>query len=176
MWTKENRGRYDRSRLRYRSDLTDEEWAITAACRWLREATRIEGPWRLNFKRHASCFSRNSKAGSSFQIGVSRGRRIALASYSHPANVLRRAGGDETIARQDETIFPDWRRWPETDGGIRSGRDLTTGFDHVGTHRHPLSRVLLGTSARDAEVCSHTDRNSSWKVRNQFRPLSCWPP
>jgi hypothetical protein len=80
MWTKENRGRYDRSRLRYRSDLTDEEWAITAARRWLREATRIEGPWRLNFKRHASRFSRNSKAGSSFQIGVSRGRRIALAS------------------------------------------------------------------------------------------------
>ena len=27
MWTKENRGRYDRSQLRYPSDLTDEEWA-----------------------------------------------------------------------------------------------------------------------------------------------------
>jgi transposase len=27
MWTKENRGRYDRSRLRYPSDLTDAEWA-----------------------------------------------------------------------------------------------------------------------------------------------------
>ena len=27
MWTKENRGRYDRSKLRYPSDLTDEEWA-----------------------------------------------------------------------------------------------------------------------------------------------------
>lgn len=27
MWTKENRGRYDRSHLRYPSDLTDEEWA-----------------------------------------------------------------------------------------------------------------------------------------------------
>jgi transposase len=26
MWTKGNRGRYDRSRLRYPSDLTDEEW------------------------------------------------------------------------------------------------------------------------------------------------------
>lgn len=31
MWTKENRGRYDRSHLRYESDLTDEEWReITA--------------------------------------------------------------------------------------------------------------------------------------------------
>jgi transposase len=30
MWTNENRGRYDRSRLRYPSDLTDEEWALVA--------------------------------------------------------------------------------------------------------------------------------------------------
>ena len=28
MWTKENRGRYDRSQLRYPSDLTDEEWTL----------------------------------------------------------------------------------------------------------------------------------------------------
>jgi transposase len=30
MWTAENRARYDRSKLRYPSDLTDEEWAIIA--------------------------------------------------------------------------------------------------------------------------------------------------
>ena len=28
MWTDENRGRYDRSRLRYPSDLTDTEWDL----------------------------------------------------------------------------------------------------------------------------------------------------
>jgi transposase len=28
MWSAENRGRYDRSKLRYPSDLTDEEWAL----------------------------------------------------------------------------------------------------------------------------------------------------
>ena len=28
MWTMENRGRYDRCRLRYPSDLTDEEWRL----------------------------------------------------------------------------------------------------------------------------------------------------
>jgi transposase len=28
MWTVQNRARYDRSRLRYPSDLTDEEWAL----------------------------------------------------------------------------------------------------------------------------------------------------
>ena len=30
MWTTENRGRYDRSRLRYPTDLTDGEWALVA--------------------------------------------------------------------------------------------------------------------------------------------------
>jgi transposase len=30
MWTNENRGRYDRSKQRYPSDLTDEEWAHVA--------------------------------------------------------------------------------------------------------------------------------------------------
>lgn len=30
MWTKENRGSYDRSMQRYPSDLTDEEWALVA--------------------------------------------------------------------------------------------------------------------------------------------------
>src|SRR5260370_29356093 len=28
MWTSKNRGRYDRSRLRYPSDVTDEEWRL----------------------------------------------------------------------------------------------------------------------------------------------------
>ena len=28
MWTNKNRGSYDRSKLRYPSDLTDEEWAL----------------------------------------------------------------------------------------------------------------------------------------------------
>ncbi len=28
MWTNENRGRYDRSKLRYPSDVTNEEWAL----------------------------------------------------------------------------------------------------------------------------------------------------
>ncbi|MBU2655697.1 transposase, partial [Acidomonas methanolica] len=28
MWTIENRARYDRSKLRYPSDLTDEEWSL----------------------------------------------------------------------------------------------------------------------------------------------------
>ncbi len=30
MWTIENRARYDRSRLRYPSDLTEAEWNLTS--------------------------------------------------------------------------------------------------------------------------------------------------
>ena len=30
MWTQENRSRYNRDKLRYPSDLTDEEWALIA--------------------------------------------------------------------------------------------------------------------------------------------------
>jgi hypothetical protein len=29
MWTAKNRGRYDRSKLRYPSDLTDDEWRMS---------------------------------------------------------------------------------------------------------------------------------------------------
>ena len=29
MWSNENRARYDRSRLRYPSDLTDAEWGMS---------------------------------------------------------------------------------------------------------------------------------------------------
>ena len=51
MWTKESRGRYDRSKLRYPSDLTDEEWALVAPPRRrMRYARRpsgaaISGQW-----------------------------------------------------------------------------------------------------------------------------------
>ena len=31
MWTVENRARYDRNKLRYPSDLTDEEWFLSQA-------------------------------------------------------------------------------------------------------------------------------------------------
>jgi hypothetical protein len=33
MWTKENRARYDRSKLRYPSDVMDEEWASDQGAR-----------------------------------------------------------------------------------------------------------------------------------------------
>ena len=53
-------------------------------------------------------------AASNFQIGVLRGRRSPWPRSRNPVNVLRRARREETLALRDETIFPDWRRWPET--------------------------------------------------------------
>ena len=38
MWTRENRGRYDRSELRYPSDVTDAEWSLVAP--WIPPARR----------------------------------------------------------------------------------------------------------------------------------------
>src|SRR6185312_1123652 len=32
MWSNENRARYDRGKMRYPSDVTDEEWALVAFC------------------------------------------------------------------------------------------------------------------------------------------------
>ena len=43
MWTAKNRGRYDRSKLRYPSDLTDDEWALVEP---LIPPARRGGNWR----------------------------------------------------------------------------------------------------------------------------------
>ena len=44
MWTSQNRARYDRSKLRYPSDLTNEEWQLA---RIMHHASRFCAPaWR----------------------------------------------------------------------------------------------------------------------------------
>lgn len=54
MWTVENRARYDRSKLRYPSDLTDDEWALAKpyiprqAWRQQADGGRARGVERVN--------------------------------------------------------------------------------------------------------------------------------
>ena len=48
MWTAENRPRYNRDRLRYPSDLTDEEWALVAPC--IRPGKRGGGKRRVKLR------------------------------------------------------------------------------------------------------------------------------
>ena len=43
MWTIENRPRYDRGKLRYPSDLTDEEWSLVAPLIELAQENWTEG-------------------------------------------------------------------------------------------------------------------------------------
>ena len=42
MWTAENRKRYDRSQLRYPSDLTDDEWQLDRAADRAGQARRAQ--------------------------------------------------------------------------------------------------------------------------------------
>ena len=65
MWTRENRGRYDRSRLRYPTDLTDEE------------CVRL-GLWALATE-HARSALRREKAGAA-QIDYVKPERRAIGS------------------------------------------------------------------------------------------------
>ena len=45
MWTKKNRARYDRSKLRYPSDLTDEEWQLVEPLIRLASRAETSGLW-----------------------------------------------------------------------------------------------------------------------------------
>ncbi len=51
MWTNENRGRYDRSKLRNRSDLTNEEWALTEPL--IPPAKRASNRWAVDARERA---------------------------------------------------------------------------------------------------------------------------
>jgi hypothetical protein len=55
MWTSKNRRRDDRSRLRYPSDLTDEEWAIRT------RDIRFAPDWRIQMRLGASRPKRHLK-------------------------------------------------------------------------------------------------------------------
>jgi hypothetical protein len=57
MWTTENRARYDRDKLRYPSDLADEEWAHIEALIWLGRCRRLAKDFE-NLTRNALAFIR----------------------------------------------------------------------------------------------------------------------
>ena len=58
MWTSKNRARYDRSKLRYPSDLTDDEWKLVEP---LIPAGKAGGGKRTAIMREVVMFVRSSK-------------------------------------------------------------------------------------------------------------------
>jgi hypothetical protein len=100
MWTPENRPKYDRSELRYPSDLTDEEWAIVAPLippakrggdkRTIDERAVVDGlmysrPSRAGIRRLSDPITRRPHDGARPHRGAARiGERVAQAHPGGP--------------------------------------------------------------------------------------------
>src|SRR2546428_8404946 len=99
MWTAKNRGRYDRSKLRYPSDLTDDEWAHVEPL--------IPPAKRGGNKRHVEVREVMNGKGCIDPHGYDAGKKIKgkkrhilvdtlgllLHAIVHPADVQDRDGG-----------------------------------------------------------------------------------
>ena len=137
MWTPENRPKYDRSKPRYPSDLTDEEWAIVAPLDPTREARRqhADGRWARGGRRGDVHPLHRLPVGGAAEgpaAAQHRGRLLAALgrrphARPHPPRAPRavpRAGG----ARGQ----PDGggHRQPERRGRGKGGRRIDpSGFD-----------------------------------------------
>jgi len=102
MWTAKNRGRYDRSKLRYPSDLSDEEWAhveplIPPAKRGgNRRPVDVRGQ-TLRLDQGSGARNRSSGAGP---------MAPSMALSSGPAILRNRVSGEASSA-----LLPMPRRW-----------------------------------------------------------------
>src|SRR4051794_26893706 len=67
MWTDENRARYDRSQLRYPSDLTDEEWPLIEP---LIPAAKRGGNKRGGNKRGGNKRGGNKRGGNKRGVNI----------------------------------------------------------------------------------------------------------
>src|SRR5665213_3582703 len=97
MWTTKNRGRYDRSQLRYPSDLTDEEWALVApdpaGQAWRQQAPRrrARGDERNHVRlEHGMPMAGDSEGSAAAQHAIPLSRFVELGrnDRSHPSRAL----------------------------------------------------------------------------------------
>ena len=90
MWTSKNRGRYDRSALRYPSDLTDDEWALIEPL--------IPPARRGGNKRHVD--EREVMNGIMYVLSTGcQWRAIPKGSYRHAARCTTISTCGATTAR-----------------------------------------------------------------------------
>ncbi len=91
MWTNENRGRYDRSRLRYPSDLTDDEWNLVESL--IPPGKRGGGEPKRNVERvHSDSLA--EPATKHKQSRIDLGGRANRALMSPP--LAKSTAGDKT--------------------------------------------------------------------------------
>ena len=80
MWTTENRSRYDRSRLRYPSDMTDAEWALIGGL--IPPAKRGGNARTVNLREVVNCRSLDLPRfrGHGYAAGAAERNAAALCS------------------------------------------------------------------------------------------------
>ena len=111
MWTNQNRSRYDRSKLRYPSDVTDEEWALIAPL--------IPPAKRGGNKCTLIPAGNRQRTHASLSMGCQWASLLkALPPRSTVNDYFRRWDYDGTLDRIHHALYVKCRNWP----GERSTR------------------------------------------------------
>lgn len=118
MWTAENRGRYDRSKLRYPSDLTEEEWALV----------RREIPPAKRDGNRRTIDVREVVNGLMYILSTGCQWRAMPKDLPPRSTVNRIPRGRTALAGFGRTLTIRATVWSE----FRSGADLADGDHHGG--------------------------------------------
>ena len=131
MWTDENRGRYDRSRLRYPSDLTDAEWALVQPVDPLRGST----PWAKRGGNKRTVDVREVVNGLMYVLSTGCQWR-AISKDLPPRNTINhyfcRWQHDGTLARLHHTLYVRCR-------------------EHEGREASPTAAIIDSQSVKSTE-------------------------
>ena len=131
MWTEQNRKRYDRSQLRYPSDLTDDEWTHVEPL--------IPPARRGGNKRH---------------VDVHATAKRVLDHMAEAADPIAALAGMPTPPRSGD----DWKSFVETLGNVRySEWPVDRSVHAFGTNR--ISNGSMRIPRRGGRTCSSSSRS-----------------
>ena len=152
MWTSKNRGRYDRSALRYPSDLTDDEWALVEPL--------IPPARRGGNKRHVD--EREVMNGIMYVLSTGcQWRAIPkdLPARSTVHDYLDLWSYDGTLDRIHHALYVECRERGEREARTNAARQGRCGSRRCGrcTIRHVL--VVAGAETGGAHRDGHEGRS-----------------
>src|SRR3954453_16468508 len=98
MWTRENRGRYDRSKLRYPSDVSDEEWALVAPL--IPAAKRGGNKRRVNLREGVNGLMYILSTGCQWGVTPWNGAGFTLSGTERERYAAARRGGSPRNGRK----------------------------------------------------------------------------